>query len=137
MNNYSYGLDTGNSWSGAYFDRSTNFCSRNASDWIIQAYNAQTNNQTINSYVVANYLVTYLNYQVGGACAALGVRVAMSGMQTSYMVPAEDAGNSKCNGGPDSFNSLVVSQKPLYVTTFYNYVSGTDGGPVLCSPPPI
>jgi hypothetical protein len=137
VNNYTYWLAPSTSWSGSWFGKTTQFCSRTASDWIAQARTAQNNSQPISPFVVANYLTTNLNIQVGGACSALNVRVASSVMRTNYMIPAQDPSNSVCNGGADAFNSLVASQRPLYVTTFYNYVSGTDGGPDLCAPPPI
>lgn len=135
VNNYTYFITPSTTWP-TWPARDTQFCGRAAVDWLNQSAVAQAANQAIDVYIVANYLTTTLNIQAG-ACASPSVKVACNQVKTNYMIPAQDPSNSVCTGGADSFNSLLLSQRPYYKPTFYEYITGADGGPVLCSPPPI
>lgn len=141
VQNYTHYINSGTSWSGAWFSRTDTFCGRSTVDWLSQAATAQASNLPVNDFLIANYLLTALNVEVGSACSAIGVRVSSAGMKINYMTATGVMNGSPlaavCNGSADNWNAYVISQKPLYKTTFYNYVSGTDGGPVLCSPPPL
>jgi len=136
VQNYTYFSST-TGWAGSWFSKSTSFCSRTAGSWLDLAKAAQNSSQTTNNFIVANYITTYLNYETAGACASLAMKVMVAAMRTNYMVPAQNPNHSVCTGGVDSFNALLVSSRSTWATAFYNYVTGVDHGPELCSPPSI